>query len=43
MQVWIRYAVDLDYVDRNQAERWRDEYRQIARMLQSLYGRAGGS
>ena len=42
MQVWIRYAVDLGYVDGTLAERWRDEYRQIARMLQSLYGRAGG-
>jgi len=43
MQVWIRYAVDLGYVDRDHGDRWRGEYRQIARMLQSLYGHASGS
>jgi four helix bundle protein len=36
MQVWLRYCADLDYVDRKSCERWRDEYRQIARMLQRL-------
>ena len=41
MQVWIRYGVDLGYVDQHRGEIWRDEYRQIARMLQILYGRAG--
>ena len=43
VRVWVRYSVDLGYVDRDQATHWRDEYRQIARMLQSLYGHAGGS
>ena len=43
MQVWVRYSSDLGYVDQDQSERWRDEYRQIAKMLQGLYGRAGGS
>jgi four helix bundle protein len=37
MQVWLRYCSDLEYVDRAACERWRDEYRQIARMLQGLY------
>src|SRR5437016_2022664 len=37
MQVWVRYCADLEYVDQKACERLRDEYRQIARMLQSLY------
>jgi four helix bundle protein len=39
MQVWLKYCSDLDYIDRNACEHWRDEYRQIARMLQGLYTR----
>ena len=37
MQVWLRYCSDLEYMKREECERWRDEYRQIARMLQGLY------
>ena len=37
MQVWLRYCSDLEYIDRASCERWQDEYRQIARMLQGLY------
>ncbi len=37
MQVWVKYCSDLEYVDQKACERWRDEYRQIARMLQGLY------
>ena len=37
MQVWTMYCVDLGYVDQDTSGRWRDEYRQIARMLQGLY------
>jgi four helix bundle protein len=37
MQVWLRYCSDLEYVDQKQCAVWRDEYRQIARMLQGLY------
>jgi four helix bundle protein len=37
MQVWLRYCSDLEYLDQKSCERWRDEYRQIARMLQGLY------
>jgi four helix bundle protein len=36
MQVWLKYCSDLEYIDRSVCERWRDEYRQIARMLQGL-------
>ena len=36
MQVWVRYCADLEYLDQKTCSRWRDEYRQIARMLQSL-------
>ncbi len=37
MQVWLRYCSDLKYIDQENCERWRDEYHQIARMLQGLY------
>jgi four helix bundle protein len=37
MQVWLKYCADLEYVDQKACERWRDEYRQIARMLQGLH------
>ena len=37
MQVWLKYCADLEYIDQSTCERWRDEYRQIARMLQGLY------
>ncbi len=36
MQVWLQYCADLEYLDQKTCTRWRDEYRQIARMLQSL-------
>jgi four helix bundle protein len=37
MQVWTRYCRDLGYVDPQIAQRWMDEYKSIARMLQALY------
>ena len=37
MQVWTRYCRDLGYVDPQNAQRWTDEYKSIARMLQGLY------
>ena len=43
MQVWLKYASDLKYIDQVICERWRDEYRQIARMLQGLYSKLGSS
>ena len=36
MRVWLRYAVDLGYIDEATWQGWRDEYQVIARMLQSL-------
>ncbi len=37
MQVWLRYCADLDYVDQEEIAMWRNEYRQLAKMLQGLY------
>ena len=36
MRVWLRYALDLGYVDEPSWGGWRDEYQIITRMLQSL-------
>ena len=43
MQVWLKYASDLNYVDREKCDAWRSEYRQIARMLQGLYSKLSTS
>jgi len=43
MQVWLKYAGDLNYVDQEVCDGWRGEYRQIARMLQGLYSKLGAS
>ena len=40
MQVWTLYARDLGYIGADVAERWRGEYREIARMLQGLTRRS---
>jgi four helix bundle protein len=37
MQVWMLYCRDLGYLDSEVAERWRGEYREIARMLSALH------
>ena len=37
MQVWVFYCRDLGYVASEVAERWRGEYREIARMLSGLH------
>ena len=37
MQVWSLYCRDLGYVEADVAERWRGEYREIARMISGLY------
>ena len=39
MRVWIRYCLDLDYIDGATSSRWREEYIVIAKMLQSIYTR----
>ena len=43
MQVWLKYCCDLNYLEGKTSERWRDEFRQIARMLQGLYSAASSS
>ena len=36
MRVWIRYCLDLGYIDEATWQSWRQEYHEIARMLQGL-------
>ena len=36
-QVWLLYCRDLGYIEGDVAERWRGEYREIARMLTALH------
>jgi four helix bundle protein len=36
MQVWTMYCRDLGYIGADVAERWQNEYREIARMVQGL-------
>lgn len=36
MRVWIRYCFDLGYIDQAQWQSWRDEYQELARMLNGL-------
>ena len=37
MRVWLRYCFDLGYIDEEKWHVWRDEYKEIARMLQGLH------
>ena len=36
MRVWARYGLDLGYLDEATWQSWRQEYHEIAKMLQSL-------
>ena len=36
MRVWLRYCFDLEYLDEARWQFWREEYEQIAKMLQGL-------
>ena len=36
MRVWLRYCLDLGYVPESKWQVWRDEYEEIAKMLQGL-------
>ena len=36
MRVWLRYALDLGYLDEVRWQEWRTEYDEIAKMLQGL-------
>ena len=37
MRVWIRYCLDLNYIDEGIWQQWREEYKEIAKMLQGLH------
>jgi four helix bundle protein len=41
MRVWIRYCLDLGYIDQETWQRWRDEYHELAKMLQGLHRSVG--
>ena len=41
MRVWLRYALDLGYIDEPTWGGWRDEYQIVTRMLQSLADNLG--
>ena len=41
MRVWLRYCLDLGYVDLPTWQRWRDAYQEIAQMMQGLRHKAG--
>jgi four helix bundle protein len=36
MRVWLRYCLDLSYLEEQKWEQWRGEYEEIAKMLQGL-------
>ncbi len=43
MRVWLRYCFDLGYVEEAEWLSWRDEYQEIAKMLQGLHSSSGRS
>ena len=43
MRVWCRYCFDLGYIDETTWKQWRDEYHEIAKMLQGLQAKSGGA
>jgi len=36
MRVWIRYCLDLEYIEEETWKHWRDEYKEISKMLSGL-------
>ena len=36
MRVWIRYCLDLKYITEDTWRQWRDEYKEISKMLTGL-------
>ncbi len=42
MRVWLRYSLDLGYIDEPRWLQWRDEYQRVSRMLQGLHRKAEG-
>ena len=43
MRVWCRYSLDLGCIDEATWRTWRDEYHEIAKMLQGLHSKSGRS
>lgn len=39
-QLWLKYSVDLKYIDKNQFEIWNNKYIHAARMLVNLRGKS---
>ena len=39
MRVWLRYSLDLEYIEEIEWQNWRDEYQEISKMLQGLHKR----
>jgi len=37
MRVWLRYCLDLKYIEKEEWEHFRDTYQQISKMLQVLH------
>ena len=37
MRVWLRYCLDLSYITEETWINWRNEYKQISKMLQGVY------
>ena len=37
MRVWMRYCLDLGYIEEPEWQRWRDEYQLVARQLTTLH------
>ena len=40
MRVWLRYGLDLGYIDEATWQQWRDDYEEISKMLQGLYAKS---
>jgi four helix bundle protein len=36
-QLWLRYAIDLEYVDKELGREWIAAYGEVSRMLQAIY------
>ncbi len=43
MRIWCRYCLDLGYIDEAMWQAWRQEYREIAKMLQVLHRKIGSA
>ena len=37
MRIWVKYSIDLGYISIDQSKEWTREYREIAKILNSLY------